>query len=664
MLPCVIRLRPASITALLSGLLLVAMAVPAVAEIDCIDGYKELANKPRARAMAVTDAGSWCAWVWSSPSQKEANRVALAECRKKGNDCRLLDAERDIALLKKQQQEEREKEIADIKEAQTKLQELGLYSGKIDGRLGPETTNAIKKAQRKFDLTEDGSISRSLLAKLSSAVRTTEELCNVVLDRVTMTLRDNTNSYHDYVEAQRRGITATDCRLAVGVAEQTSKPRVSTDIRDDREVCTVALSQGVDDWSRNQMAINSVYEAKRRGLSLNNCRRSIGLVGDTRTTKEVCKIAISDSQDQWSANQMTMNSVYEAKRRGLSVDDCRVAIGLAPLIAMSSQTPILTEVNPPSPKPLSLTELCEQSLNSEKTGWNTASSAAVARKQADIMGVTVEICRVKLGLANDNTANNNETPPAPAPAPAAATDAIAGGRVALVVGINDYENLPKLQKAVNDSRAVSKALTRIGYDVVSVEDPDRRTLSKKLSELQSKIQVGDNALFYFAGHGVAMGGENILIAKDMPKPASGDEDLVRDEGFSVDDIVRRIQKQGAKTAFLVLDACRDNPFEATGTRSIGTTRGLAKTDTPSGVFVLFSAGIGQAALDRLSDTDSDPNSVFTRKLLPALAAPAVTHIDLAKKVQKEVAELASTINHQQQPAYYDQIIGEVVINPQ
>jgi uncharacterized caspase-like protein len=232
------------------------------------------------------------------------------------------------------------------------------------------------------------------------------------------------------------------------------------------------------------------------------------------------------------------------------------------------------------------------------------------------------------------------------------------------VGINDYENLPRLQKAVNDGRAVSETLTRIGYDVVSVENPDRRTLNMKLSELQSKIQPGDNALFYFAGHGVALGGENILIAKDMPEPASGDEDLVRSEGFSVDDIVRRIQKQGAKTAFLVLDACRDNPFDATGTRSIGGTRGLERTDAPSGVFVLFSAGIGQAALDRLNDGDSDPNSVFTRELLPVLGQKGLTLTGLAKAVQKDVADLAATINHQQQPAYYDQIIGEVVINPQ
>ena len=113
---------------------------------------------------------------------------------------------------------------------------------------------------------------------------------------------------------------------------------------------------------------------------------------------------------------------------------------------------------------------------------------------------------------------------------------------------------------------------------------------------------------------------------------------------------------------LVLDACRNNPFETDGSRSIGNTRGLTKQETPEGVFVLFSAGLGQGALDRLSDTDPDPNSVFTRKLVPALLTPKISHGDLAKQVQSDVAELAATINVKQQPAYYDQIIGKVLMN--
>lgn len=235
-------------------------------------------------------------------------------------------------------------------------------------------------------------------------------------------------------------------------------------------------------------------------------------------------------------------------------------------------------------------------------------------------------------------------------------------RLALVIGIDRYQNIDPLKKAVNDSKAVSKALQKIGYDVVSVENPDRRMMSTKLQEFQGNIKPGDTAFFFFAGHGVALGPDNILLAADVPQLEPGQDDIANDEGFSVDNIIRRFQKQGAKTAMLVLDACRNNPFETDGTRSVGNTRGLAKQDAPEGVFVLFSAGLGQEALDRLSDEDVDPNSVFTRRLVPALLTPSITHNILAKRVQKDVSELAATVNVKQQPAYYDQIVGEIPMN--
>ncbi len=149
----------------------------------------------------------------------------------------------------------------------------------------------------------------------------------------------------------------------------------------------------------------------------------------------------------------------------------------------------------------------------------------------------------------------------------------------------------------------------------------------------------------------------------MPKPKAGETGLVRDEAHAVTRLINRVQRRGAATTFLVLDACRDNPFAATGVRSIGGSRGLTRVEAPNGVFVLFSAGIGQSALDRLSDDDRDANSVFTRKLVPLLRQPGLSHVQLAKQVQEDVSALARSINHQQQPAYYDQIIGEIVLSP-
>jgi formylglycine-generating enzyme required for sulfatase activity len=111
----------------------------------------------------------------------------------------------------------------------------------------------------------------------------------------------------------------------------------------------------------------------------------------------------------------------------------------------------------------------------------------------------------------------------------------------------------------------------------------------------------------------------------------------------------------------VIDACRDNPFAAVGVRSVGNSRGLARADVPTGVFVLFSAGIGQTALDRLDAADGSPNSVFTRTLVPLLRQPGISHVAFAKRVQTEVRRLAASVRHQQQPAFYDQIDGEIVL---
>jgi hypothetical protein len=113
---------------------------------------------------------------------------------------------------------------------------------------------------------------------------------------------------------------------------------------------------------------------------------------------------------------------------------------------------------------------------------------------------------------------------------------------------------------------------------------------------------------------------------------------------------------------LVLDACRDNPFAGAGTRALPGTRGLARVDAPEGVFVLMSAGLKQEALDRLSDNDDSPNSVFTRTFVSELQKPGQTLVQIAKRTQVEVKTLAATVGHEQTPAYYDEVIGDVVLS--
>ena len=238
----------------------------------------------------------------------------------------------------------------------------------------------------------------------------------------------------------------------------------------------------------------------------------------------------------------------------------------------------------------------------------------------------------------------------------------AAKRLALVVGIDAYQNQPPLARAVSDARAVGAALGDLGFTVIAGENVTRREMNRKLADLEALISPGDTVFFFFAGHGVALGPDNILLAADMPKPGPGEDGLVRDEGISVDNIIRRVQGRGALTTFLSCSTpAAIIPFEATGTRNIGGTRGLTRTEAPRGVFVLYSAGIGQTALDVLGPDDPDPNSVFTRKLVPLLRTPGLSHVMLAKRVQQDVDALAATVRHAQQPAYYDQIVGEFML---
>ncbi|MGE0611107.1 MAG: caspase domain-containing protein [Hyphomicrobiales bacterium] len=247
---------------------------------------------------------------------------------------------------------------------------------------------------------------------------------------------------------------------------------------------------------------------------------------------------------------------------------------------------------------------------------------------------------------------------------AAPPQAEAAKRVALVIGNDAYENVPKLLKARNDAKAMADALTRIGFDVVSAEDVGRRAMSRALVEFEQKIEAGDTALLFFAGHGFAIDGTNFLLPVDVPSAGPGEEGLVRDAAFAANGLADRLRDKGAATAVLVLDACRDNPFAVKGKRSLAGTRGLARMSPSEGMFVLYSAGAGQAALDRLSDTDPHPNSVFTRTLLHELSDPSQSMVQIAKRTQSEVRKLAAKVGHDQTPAYYDQIIGDLFLVPE
>lgn len=250
------------------------------------------------------------------------------------------------------------------------------------------------------------------------------------------------------------------------------------------------------------------------------------------------------------------------------------------------------------------------------------------------------------------------------------TPAHAEKRVALVIGNNDYKFVPKLQKAVNDARTMADTLKQLGFTVMVAENQNRSAFSQSLLAFDKAVGKGDTAFFFYAGHGFEIAGQNFLLPTDVPAATEGQEELVRDASIMADRVIERLQNKGVRTAILVFDACRNNPFERQGTRAVAGGGGLAPmTQLPEGVFSIFSAGPRQTALDRLSNNDENPNSVFTRTFAKELVQPGVNLVQVAQRTRRAVSELAETVRHKQFPVFFDQMLDDVYLggtagNPQ
>ena len=92
-----------------------------------------------------------------------------------------------------------------------------------------------------------------------------------------------------------------------------------------------------------------------------------------------------------------------------------------------------------------------------------------------------------------------------------ASPAQAAKRVALVIGNNDYRNVPKLQKAVNDARTMGDTLKQLGFSVMVAENQTRQAFSQTLLAFDQQIQAGYTAFFFYAGNGFELAGQNYLL---------------------------------------------------------------------------------------------------------------------------------------------------------
>jgi uncharacterized caspase-like protein len=236
--------------------------------------------------------------------------------------------------------------------------------------------------------------------------------------------------------------------------------------------------------------------------------------------------------------------------------------------------------------------------------------------------------------------------------------ALAGKRVAFVVGNGAYKNVPQLPNPTMDAKTMASTLRNVGFDVVEGYNLTRDKMTEKLLEFGHKAEGADIAVFYYAGHGIAMSGTNYLLPIDADLKSEADVKL--GATINVDTTLDQTM-QDAKVKLVFLDACRDNPFAARMqsaklSRGLTVDSGLAAMNTGQGTLIAFATSPGQTALDG----DKGTNSPFTRALVANITQPGV---EIQQAMTKVRAQVNDETNKNQMPWGHTDLTGSVYLNP-
>lgn len=217
-----------------------------------------------------------------------------------------------------------------------------------------------------------------------------------------------------------------------------------------------------------------------------------------------------------------------------------------------------------------------------------------------------------------------------------------GARTALVVGNGAYSFAP-LANPANDAGDVAKSLREAGFDVRLVLDADRAGMIEAARELGDRLKKsGGVGLFYFAGHGVQVAGENHLLAISEGISAASD---LADKAVSAAEIVDIMSAAGNDLNIVILDACRDNPLT-------GGTNGLSRIDSSASLFVSYSTSPGAVALD-----GEGRNSPYAKHLTLSLATP---NLNLEETFKRTLKGVYQETHGQQTPWLSSSFFGEFV----
>jgi hypothetical protein len=201
-------------------------------------------------------------------------------------------------------------------------------------------------------------------------------------------------------------------------------------------------------------------------------------------------------------------------------------------------------------------------------------------------------------------------------------------RLALVIGNGAYINAMELANPVNDARAMRDALQKVGFDVDEYENLDQAGLKMAIDLFGDKLKKYSVGLFFYAGHGIQSKGANYLIPVNarLESEKQVDYDCVQ-----ADRVLGQMEDAGTKVNIVILDACRNNPFERSWSRAVNGT-GLAFMNAPSGSLIAYSTSPGRTASD-----GSGSNGLYTAALLENLKTPGINILQMFQNVRRIVS---------------------------
>lgn len=233
----------------------------------------------------------------------------------------------------------------------------------------------------------------------------------------------------------------------------------------------------------------------------------------------------------------------------------------------------------------------------------------------------------------------------------AAAPALAAERVALVIGNGAYLRVPTLPNPTRDATDIARALERLEFKVTRLSNATAADMRKALVEFGSSAEGSTMAVVFYAGHGMEAGGENWLIPTDAQLRSDTD---IESEAVSLRSVNLQVSK-ARQLGLVILDACRNNPFEAKMKRSLATravARGLAPTEPTDNVLIAYAARDGTTA----SDGDGR-NSPFTTALLRHIETPGLEVSFLFRRVRDDVM---TATKREQQPFVYGSLSKEEI----